>query len=339
VGTFKQAIVTLNVQGILSDLNNTRDSIDPAALGIPGARDNIAKARKDVQFDLSSLATSAADMNETLADVQSQRADVEQVDGAVDDLVVFLFEPQGLADSIRRLQGESLRSLAASQGTSAMLTEVARALDTSVASLNRIYAGLTLSSNASKLVDTSLEGELNSSSTLSTVDAVTSDRYSKHGPYHFLSALQASPDEPCPSDAFVCAVDPETTPTSGGGVFRNANGRLWDEDRKCITLQCINTQIDEWNKGPLSESADFSEALPLSVSRESATFLPFLVPLFMVLVAVMPLLYWKGDRWQRWPMCLSAWCIAACVPIAFALVGGLLFPLVIAGHDVCRGGG
>lgn len=338
IGTFQASLTALDPAGVLVDLNDTRARIQPDALGVPAARDDVAKARQEVQFDFGSLSASSADLNATLADVEDLRATVEQVDDGVDELAVFLYEPTGLLDSIARLQSSRLRQIADDEGTSGMLRDVSRTLDNTIASLNKIYAGITATVNGSALLDVSAEGELNSTDALDRVDAVTSDRFSRHGPYHFLAALQHPPDEPCNADAFVCAVDPQSTSTEGGGVFRDKNGLLWDEDRTCITLGCINNQIDEWNKGPLTESADFSGTLPLAISRESATFLPYLIPLFMVLVAAMPLFVWKGATWQRWPMCASTWCIAACTPIIFAVIGGLLFPLIIAGHDVCRGG-
>ncbi len=338
VPTFKSSLQSLDAPGVLADLNSTRASLQPEALGIDSARADAADAQSKVQFDFSSLSSSSADLNATLADVDDLRSTVQQVDDGVDQLVVFLYEPSGLADTVRRLQADRLRAVAAQDGTSDMLRDVTRTLDDTLDTLNSIYANITAAGNDSSLLDTSLEQELEDTNSLDRVDAVTSDRYSRHGPYHFLAALQTPPDEPCSADAFVCAVDPETTPTEGGGVFRNKNGRLWDEDRRCITLSCINNQIDEWNKGPLTDSADFSELLPLAISRESATFLPYLIPLFMALVAALPLCIWKGAKWQRWPMCASTWCIAACTPIIFAVIGGLLFPLIIAGHDVCRGG-
>ena len=335
----QDAIGDIDPASTVTELQSVSDELSAETLGFEGVQSTIAAAQAAIDLDVSALTGNAADTNGTVEQVRELEQQAADADAALDELAAYLFTAGGMASDVALLSETRLRGIAEEQGLRALLIEVAEVADSFLNTTNSIAEGLVVDGSQGdngSFIGLSVEGELNASSVLDRVDAIATDRYSRHGPYHFLLAVYNPPSEPC-IDGIVCAVDPETVDTSGGALFRNAAGEEWADGRWCVTLHCINNQIDEWNKGPLTDSEDFA-FLPLTVSREAATFLPYLIPLLMAFTALVPALVLAGKHWHSYPMCASMLCISCCAPIIFVLIGALFFPLIIAGHDFCRGG-
>lgn len=180
----------------------------------------------------------------------------------------------------------------ASRGITGILFVIADVIDDAV-------AALTAATNASFAVDT----DAIVTTVASIADVLHNDSYAAHGPLYFFGSL-----------ARLSMVSPSEA-AGGGGLFVSASGAKWSGNRICLVDTCVSSTVLALNQGPLSASAitGSSGGASIPLSREQLMFLPYLIPIILVLLASFAALGFWGKTWQCYPACCSA--IGICIGV------------------------
>jgi hypothetical protein len=192
------------------------------------------------------------------------------------------------------LSATSLNAAKRSRGLTSVLYQLSSVANDAIAFANEAFNSTLISYDTSSAVTTAS----------SYIDVLNNASFASFGPLYFFARL-ARLDTVGPDEA-----------AGGGGVFVGPGGVKWPGNRVCLVDSCVTSTIAAINKSPLSIASltGSSGGFSLPLSRETLFFLPFLVPIVVVLVAVIAALGFWGKTWQRVPSCCSAVLICGVLP-------------------------
>lgn len=113
-------------------------------------------------------------------------------------------------------------------------------------------------------------------------------------------------------------------PSDGGAV------RSYRDDDKCVTRACLQATVEVYNSGSIQQI--FGSDVPVTVSRETALFLPYILPICAAALALVMLAK---------PNSCTSGCFGCCaflnIVVAFLVFGMVIWPLVVGMDGMCAG--
>ena len=163
-----------------------------------------------------------------------------------------------------------------------------------------VTAVLSSATNGSTSV--SLDSKKLANSVADYTDVLRNSSYASSGPIYFFAKLAGLSNLVSPTEA-----------SGGGTVFLSAAGTKWSDNRICLVDSCIIKTVRAINQSPLGISAitGGTGGFSIPLSRETLMFLPFLIPIILILIATVAALGFWGKTWQCYPACCSA--IGICI--------------------------
>ena len=123
-----------------------------------------------------------------------------------------------------------------------------------------------------------------------------------------------------------------------GTIFKDAAGNTRAGDKMCLSKTCIQNTLDDVFESNMEDIELFDGGgPPVPMSYRTAMFMPYLIPLLIMLFALMPAVICCGNKWKYHMSCCSVVFMCIVMPFMF-LFTGLFTPLIIGFHDVCASG-
>lgn len=165
------------------------------------------------------------------------------------------------------------------------------------------------------------------------IDSLTTDKYSKFGSIHYLTALSYSSCLAGNGTGNCTYFDPEVL--AQGRVSTDLQGAAYPDDVQCFTETCMDNTIEFYNTEPINElELDFFVTDYLTLNREQLMAVPYVIPSLIIFLALCGLL----------PMEKAKYCSSLSLLFIFMLgpfimiFSGLFFIFPMFVGDVCYGG-
>lgn len=322
VAAFQTTVGNVLTPTIVNSVTSMSTQLDPHTLGLDTVNTAITNALSAINgIDLSTIKQQMVTFNSSFAPMKTQiSTTLNMVGKAVDAMATFFSTT--LPQVLHRLARPSLSQ----QATLTAVVEEIAAIGDDILAVVTSAAGSSFSlpiSNVTNLVDSYLD----------YAKVLTDPSYAQEGPLFFFTSL--------PMLGMAGVNNSEAG--AGGTVYKDSAGVGYAGGKKCFTDTCIVNTIRQLNQRPVGEamgalSADSSSTpLSLPLSREQIMFLPFLVPLIIMLMGCCSASFCCGKRWQRVPACCSAFWICVVLPWLLIFALAIFWPLIMLISDTCRG--